>query len=311
MIVTVTPNTGLDQTLIIDHMPFNQARRVKDSMLSMAGKPADASYILGQMGVSSRAMGFAAGTFGEQVTAMLREKGVTPDFVTVGGQTRLNTVIVTTDEHTHTTLTTDTLKVEPDHVSALIARFTAILPSASVVVMGGSLPSSAPQDLYIDLITRAREQNVPVIFDADEPLLSAGLQAHPTFIKPNEHELGHLIGAPVESLDEAYTAGQRIVEQYGTRPIITLGGRGALAFLESGTVFVPPLTVDVISPAGAGDAVLAGLAWAIDAGQPIAEGVKLGIATASAVLMQTGTAVYSVDDQKRLLEQVELVPYPA
>jgi len=72
---------------------------------------------------------------------------------------------------------------------------------------------------------------------------------------------------------------------------------------------IPPLKVDVVSPAGSGDAVLAGLAGSIYRGQPIEEGLRLGFAAATAVVLLPGTADCRRNDVERFLPQIELIPY--
>ena len=69
------------------------------------------------------------------------------------------------------------------------------------------------------------------------------------------------------------------------------------------------LRVKVVNTAGAGDGILAGLAAAMHQGKPIEEGIRLGIAAASAVLLTPGTADCRRSDVDRLLNQVELVPW--
>ena len=149
-----------------------------------------------------------------------------------------------------------------------------------------------------------------MIFDAAEPNLSAGLAARPTFIKPNEHELAALVGRKLKSDAELYEAGREILERLGTQVVITRGKDGALALLNDRSYLVPPIAVEVSSPAGAGDAVLAGLAQALHHDTPLEEGLRLGIAAATAVCLQPGTAAYDVADMERFLPRVELIPYP-
>ena len=42
----------------------------------------------------------------------------------------------------------------------------------------------------------------------------------------------------------------------------------------------------------------------------IEEGLRLGVAAATAVCLQAGTAAYDVEDMRRFLPQVELIHYP-
>ncbi|MCA9883790.1 MAG: 1-phosphofructokinase family hexose kinase [Anaerolineae bacterium] len=308
-IVTLTANTALDQTVFIDSFTPNLTIRARETVLSMAGKPTDASYILGQMGVSSRAMGFVAGVTGETIKNMLATVGVQADFVRASGQSRINTVIIAEADDTHTTITTTSLRVLPEHIDQLRERYAQALDYASCVIMGGSLPTTMSPDFYTEFIRVANENGVPTILDVESENLRAGLKSRPTFIKPNEHELAEFTGQRVDSLETAYAAGQQILKEFGTSSVITLGGRGALAILPDRAYYVPSIPVEVVSPAGAGDAVLAGLALAIERDEAVEEGLRYGIAMASAVVMQPGTAVLDPADARRFMAQVELEPY--
>ncbi len=310
MIVSLTPNTTLDLTVFVPELRTNTTIRATRTYHSMGGKPTDAAWILGRMGVGSLALGLAAGAVGDKVKRMLEDLGVTTDFIEVGGETRINTVIMDEASGEHTTITTASMVVEPAHLAALRERYQAALPSASVVITGGSLPPGMKPAFYADAIKLARARDVPVIFDAAELNLSAGLAARPSFIKPNEHELSALAGRKLQTGAELYEAGREIQEQYGTQVVITMGKDGALAILNKRSYRIPPIAVEVSSPAGAGDAVLAGLAHALHHDRPLEEGLRLGIAAATAVCLQPGTAAYDLADMERFLPQVELIPYP-
>ena len=306
MILTVTPNSAVDQTYFVSSFNKNSTIRASNSILSMAGKAADASFILATLGYETVATGFAAGAVGKIMEGMMRERGAQSDFVQVNGETRLHSVIVDESDHTASTLTTSTLQVLPEHVTMLLQKCETLFKGASCLVTGGTLPKGIKPEFYAELITLARQHGLPVIFDAAEPFLSVGLTASPTYIKPNKDELAQFAGRQVDSLHEAHTIGRSIYERFGTQTIITLGGEGALAILAHTSYWIPALSVDVASPAGAGDAVLAGIAASIERGQPIEEGLRLGIAAAAAVCMMPGTADCRPEDVARLKNEVQL-----
>ena len=310
MILSLTPNTTLDLTVFVPELTTNTTIRATRSYHSMGGKPTDAAWILGRMGVGSLALGLAAGAVGAKVKTMLEALGVTTDFIEVGGETRINTVIMDEATGEHTTITTASMIIEPPHIAALRQRYIEALPAASVVITGGSLPPGMSPAFYADAIELARERQVPVIFDAAEPNLSAGLAARPSFIKPNEHELSALVGHKLQTEAELYAAGCEIMARFGAQLVITMGKDGALAIFEDRSYRIPPIAVEVSSPAGAGDAVLAGLAHALHHHKPLEAGLRLGIAAATAVCLQPGTAAYELADMERFQPQVELIPYP-
>ena len=311
MIVSLTPNTTIDLTVFVERLRTNTTIRATRTVYSLGGKPTDAAWILGRMGVGSLALGLAAGANGEKVKSLLEDFGVRTDFVEAEGETRLNTVIIDESSGEHTTITSASMLVGPAHLKILRERYLAALERATVLITGGSLPPGMKPEFYFDAIDLARKRGVPVIFDAAEPNLSAGLRARPDFIKPNEHELSALAGRKLKTDAELYKAGRELQERYGTQVVITMGKDGALAVLRERSYRIPPIAVEVSSPAGAGDAVLAGLAHAIHHEQPLEEGLRLGVAAATAVCLQPGTAAYELADLQRYRPQVELIPYPS
>lgn len=309
MIVTFTANSTIDLTVYIPALLPDATIRATKAVVSLGGKPTDCSFILGEMGIPSLALGFIAGTTGERVISLLEPKGVTTGFVQVEGETRTNIVIVPEDNTGATTITTTTMSVTPEQLEAGIQVLQSALGRASVLVTGGTLPFGLQPDFYQRMIRMAKLANVPVIFDAAQQNLEAGLQASPDFVKPNRDELSGLVGFTVRTLNEAYRAGRYIIDKFGTQPIITLGGDGALAVLRDRAIYAHALPVTVVSAAGAGDAMLAGIAASIEQGLTLEDGMRLGTAAAAAVCLQPGTAQCNREDIERFLTQVVIEPY--
>lgn len=309
-ILTLTANTTIDLTVFVPRVELNRTLRSTRAVTSLGGKPTDASWILGEIGVPSKALGFAAGLNGRRMEAMLQAKGVITDFDWVDGETRTNVVLIGEDDHTHTTISTTTMSITQEQVERLKQHFLAELADAAVVVLGGTLPAGMTPDFYTEMIAAAKQAGVPVVFDAAEPNLSAGLRSHPDYIKPNRDELAGLVGADILTPEDAYHAGREVLQRYGTCPIITLGSAGTVAVLEDRAYRIPPLPVEVVSAAGAGDGMLAGIAASIYRGEPIEGGLRLGTACASAVCLMPGTADCRREDVERFLPEVRLISYP-
>ena len=273
----------------------------------MGGKATDVSWILGRLGIPTRALGFAAGPNGQRMENMLRERGVETDFVWVDGETRLNTILVV-DGQGQSTITTSTLDVSSGHLSDFLVRYQEALVSASCVVMGGSLPRGVPVDFYAQAIAQAHEHQVPVIFDSSGPSLVAGIQGRPELVKPNLAELGELLGEVPESLEEVQQAAGKIHGEYGVNVIVTLGAEGAIAVFEEGSYFVHPVSVPAVSSAGAGDGVLAGMALAHFRQESPKYGLQHGFALAGAILRTLATADFRPEDYQQLLPQIHIAP---
>jgi len=308
MIVTVTPNTALDHTLFIPALTPNTTIRATHSLMSVAGKATDTAWVLCELGLPSIALGFAAGRLGEQMDTMLRQKGVATDFVWVGGETRLNTVIVCADGSAQTTITVDTMEVNETQVDELRRHYRIALEKATCATLSGSAPKGVPATLYADLIEEAHRQKVPVILDSSGVYLKSGFDSRPTLIKPNREELEHLYGKPCPTPESVLNAAQELLARTGTLIVVTLGADGAIAVLPGRAYRIPALQVKMVSPAGAGDAVVAGLAAALGRRAPLEEGLRLAFAAAGAAVMMPGTADIRKQDVEALLPQVELIP---
>jgi 1-phosphofructokinase family hexose kinase len=309
MIVSVTANTTLDHMLFVPTFEPQRTIRATRSLFSVGGKPTDASWILGEIGINSLALGFAAGTTRHKVEALLHRKNVTTDFIEVDGETRINTVIIVERENWQTTITTNTMSVSPAHLDALMTRYTEALETATVVVLGGTLPHGVPPDFYTTTIKMAKAKGVAVVFDAAEPNLSAGLIAQPDYIKPNRDELSELMQREIGTLADAYHAGRALYDRYGVSTVVTLGADGGLAVLPNRAYFIPTLPIKVASASGAGDGVLAGISLSLHLRQPIEEGLRMGFACAAAVCLMPGTADCRRADVEALLPQIVLMPY--
>jgi 1-phosphofructokinase family hexose kinase len=307
MIITLTPNTGIDHTVQLSSLRLNSTIRAIDSAWGMGGKATDVSWILGRLGVPTRALGFAAGPNGQRMEGMLQERGAETDFVWVEGETRLNTVLVVSGEG-QSTITSSSLKVSPEHISELTVRYQKALKGASCVVIGGSLPQDVPVEFYAKAIAQAHEVRVPVIFDSSGPSLAAGLKGRPELIKPNQAELIELFGYQPVTQQELEQAAQKLQEEFSRNVILTRGADGAIAVFGRSSYFVHPISGPVVSSAGAGDGVLAGMALAYARKESLENGLQHGFALAGAILRTLATADFLIEDYEALLPRIQITP---
>jgi 1-phosphofructokinase family hexose kinase len=309
MILTVTLNPAIDRTYFVKDFSWNRTIRASQSVVGVGGKGTDASCVLGELGYASLALGFAAGDTGRLMNRMMRKHGCKTDFVWVDGETRTNIVIVSSECQCQSTITEPGLQIGMRELEKLKDKFRAALKKASCVLIGGPVPPGLDASIYTELVKQARDAGLPVVLDASGPGLKAGMEGRPTIAKPNIDEIAELYGRPVTTIEEAYKAGRELQDKYGAALVITLGKEGALAVLPGRAYRIPVLQIPVISTAGAGDAVLAGMVVALSTGKPMEDGLRIGFAAASAVCLSSATADCCKADVERLLPQVELVEY--
>ncbi len=308
MILTVTLNTAVDRIFRIARLEPNRTLRSQPVVISPAGKGVCASLVAATLGYPTLALGFIAGASGQWLAAQLRQRGAHTAFVEVEGETRWNIVILGEEDHTHTTLTAEALRVRPEHVQALRQHFADHLDEARCVVFGGSAPADVSPAVIADLIAAARAHKVPVVLDASGEVLRQGIRAAPTWVKPNREELELLSATPVRSPDEALRAAHALQRQFGCNVLASLGEQGAVAVTAAGAWRIAPLRVPVVNPAGAGDAMVAGLALGLAQGWALEESLRWATAAASATVSFLGTAELTREAVLALLPQVQISP---
>ena len=74
MIITATPNTSIDRTLVIPDFNWGKTIRSTEAALGMGGKGTDTSWILGELGIHNLAIGFAAGPTGKLLEKKLQDQ---------------------------------------------------------------------------------------------------------------------------------------------------------------------------------------------------------------------------------------------
>jgi 1-phosphofructokinase len=95
------------------------------------------------------------------------------------------------------------------------------------------------------------------------------------------------------------------MEQYRiTKVVVSMGGDGALYVTGDETIYAEGLKVPVGSTVGAGDSVVAALAFAENSGMSLEEAVRLSTATGAANVMCSGTQAAEYETIRELIPKV-------
>src|SRR5262245_15447990 len=94
MILTLTANPVVDETLTVDALVPGTIHRPGAAHLDPAGKGINVSRMAHRLGWPTIAFGFLAGETGDTVERALELEGVQYHFVRVAGHTRINVTVV-------------------------------------------------------------------------------------------------------------------------------------------------------------------------------------------------------------------------
>lgn len=304
MIYTVTLNPALDKTVEIPGMALDTVNRITEMRTDPGGKGINVSKVIAKLGGESCAVGILGGESGKMLEKLLEGKPFATRFRFVEGQTRTNLKIIDREGHTNTDINEPGLTVTAAELDALLRELLAELRPGDIVVLAGSLPKGAPQDIYRSWTAACKKAGARVFLDADGALLAEGIKAAPHLIKPNDGELSRLAGKKLETLEELTAEGRKLLERGIERVVISLGGRGALYLRKGSTIYAEGLRVPVGSTVGAGDSVVAALAYAEAQGLSEEEAVRLSTAAGAANVMCSGTQAAERSAVEALLPKV-------
>ena len=148
------------------------------------------------------------------------------------------------------------------------------------------------------ILARLDGRGVRCVVDATRALLVNVLPYHPFLIKPNNHELGEIVGRELHT-DEEIAAAARTLQEKGARNVlVSMAGDGALLLDEEGqTHRIGCPKGKVVNSVGAGDSMVAGFVAGYLQSGSYAQSLRLGTACGSATAFSLGLATKEKIDE--------------
>ncbi len=289
MIYTVTLNPAIDKTVVIENFCAGAVNRVGSIREDAGGKSINVSKCLKKLGAETEAVMILAGQTGERLQKMLEALEIRMLSLWTAGENRTNLKIIDPVLGKNTDINEPGPKIDAQLLESLKEKLGDAVAEGDVVVLSGSLPAGVDKDLYARWTTYFQSKGACVYLDADGEAMAKGLAAVPYMIKPNNDELAALLGKPSLTREEMIQAGKRLLAAGIREIVISMGGEGALFVSEDGCFFAPSLQVPVKSTVGAGDSVVAAMAYAKTRNLGREELIRLAVAIGAASVMQSGT----------------------
>lgn len=289
MIYTVTFNPAIDYVVRLDTpLEVGDVNRAAGEDCVLGGKGINVSGVLAELGCKSVALGFVAGETGAWLERGLAAQGIDTDFIHLdNGMTRINVKIKAEQE---TELNGAGPNIPESAMQQLEAKLDALV-DGDVLILAGSIPSSLAQTTYERLLARLQGKGILAVVDATRDLLVNVLQYRPFLIKPNNHELGEIVGRKLGS-DAEIVAAARTLQVKGARNVlVSMAGDGALLLDEHGdTHRIGTPKGKVVNSVGAGDSMVAGFVAGYLQSGSYDTALRLGTACGSATAFSLGLA---------------------
>lgn len=280
MIYTVTFNPSLDYIVSVKDFRPGMTNRTSSELMLAGGKGINVSIVLGNLGIKSTALGFIAGFTGDEIVRRLHNGGINSEFIKINdGISRINIKLKSIDG---TEINGQGPHIDSSHIEQLMNRLRR-LESGDVLVLAGSIPAGISDNIYKDIMDMLKDKGVQIVVDATSRLLTNVLEYNPFFIKPNQHELGDIFNATLNTQEEVIPYALELKKMGAVNVCVSMGGKGAILVADDGNVYKAKAPDGILkNSVGAGDSLVAGFLSGWIEKKDYEYAFRKGVATGSA-----------------------------
>lgn len=307
MIITVTMNPAIDKTVDLAHFDHGGLNRLSNTMMDAGGKGINVSKTIRELGGETIATGFIGGSGGVLIENALSELGIQTDFVVIKNDIRTNMKVVESNGIV-TELNEPGPVIHKEELNVLTEKLVSYAKEDTLFIFAGSIPNGIDTAIYKTLIEKVKEKGAKVFLDADGELFINAIEAKPDIIKPNQHEIEKYFKMDqCANEKELLDMGNKLLDKGIHMVTISLGHMGALFLTKEQKLKCPGVKVEAHSTVGAGDAMVAALAYGLDQGLGLEECVKLSMATSAGAVTTKGTKPPKRELVDELMKKVKVV----
>jgi 1-phosphofructokinase len=280
MITAVSLNPAMDKLVKVSAFTYGGMNRVIEKKTQASGKGVNVAVAARQLGAKVTCAGFNFESGARDVDERLRDEGIEGRFILCPGALRVNTKILDLSAGRVTEINEPGEKVERDSVDRLFSLVGELSEKSTVMAFCGSVPAGCGTDLYARLIKSVR--GCRTILDAEGELFLRGIEAAPDLVKPNLYELEIAAKRKLATRGEIINACSLFFDRGIKAAAVSMGGDGAMLVTPDSAWYAPALRVPIRSTVGAGDAMVAGLAAAMEKQLTYPDMLRWGVAAATA-----------------------------
>jgi len=304
-IVSLSLNPAIDLTYEIPDLKHDQKTRATKTYYDPGGTGINVGRALEKLQANSYTCCITAGKMGEFLHSMLAQELNNVSTLQVTGETRINTTLIQQQPQHQYGINAAGPTVTPKQLDQIIKQFLTLCQQG-IGVLTGSLPPGITDNSYQIINSALKHQGGRCIIDAPVAVMKKALQSQPFLIKPNHHELEALCNKTLSSIEQVAAEARDIVNQGTSYVCVSLAENGAILTGPNKTYYCNSPKINIHSTVGAGDSLVAGLAYAFSQNQAPEQALKFAVACGAGTAMQAGTQLFNVNDLDNLSEQITI-----
>ncbi|MDO4473215.1 MAG: ribokinase [Eubacteriales bacterium] len=261
------------------------------------GKGANQVYTIGKLGGDVAMIGAVGDdSFGDMLIDNLENVGVNVEGIErISGGTTGQAFIPVDESGENSIIVIGGTNGQVDE--AILKKYEYLMDEADIVVMQQEIPLTT----VMAAKQMAMEKGKTIIVDpAPAAAMPDEFWDGIDYIKPNETELGILIGKELSTQEEYKEAAQEMLRKGVKKLLVTLGSKGCLIVSSEGEEFIPANKVKAVDTTAAGDTFTGAFAVALSQGKSEKEAITFA-QKASAIAVTRKGAQASVPTLEEVL----------
>ncbi len=297
-IVTLTLNPAFDIHCRAERFLQGHENLAQITHRQAGGKGVNISRALTQNGIENTALLVLGQENGGDFLKSL--ESIAYRQITVPGRIRQNITIHTVSGE-ETRLSFPGFSAEPALCDQIGQLLREICDRDTVVTMTGRITDGLDIRKVKQMLSAL---GVRLVIDSRSFCLDDLRQMKPWLIKPNQEEISHYLGEPVESMEQVLHQARKLHAEGIQNVMISMGGDGALLVCDEGAFVATPPQVVVRSTIGAGDSSISGFLAAGETDAAIR--LRTAVAYGTAACMTEGTLPPRPEDIQSIFDKIKI-----
>lgn len=285
--ITVIGSLNMDMVIDVDHMPaVGETLLAGHVTLIPGGKGANQAYTAGKLGADVTILGAVGNdTYGDSLCESLKSAGVhTEHLLRLDHVSTGNAIITVNKEGNNSIIVIQGANKLVD--CGYIDQKMDIIRESDIVIFQLEIPL----ETVVYAAKKAKELGKMVILDPApaQPNLPDELMQCVDLVKPNETELGILLGQP-DAKERLSESADRILARGAENALVSLGGSGAYLKGADGSEHrFYTQDVEVVDTTAAGDSFTAAVAVSLAKGADLVSAIEFADKVATIVVTKKG-----------------------
>lgn len=306
MILILTLNPLLERRFHYKNISLNSVNRNGTITYQAGGKGINVSRQLKKLGIESYNIFFSGGASGKLIRELVRKENLDFTSIHIEQETRQAAIIISEEDKKIYSFFSSNPEVSDNEISQMKLTIQKMLSNCEMVIISGSSPSVAAEDIVSFTITEANKLDKISICDFYGESLEKIFDLSPTIIHNNYDEIKNYIKNDINDEQTVLSLLDSFYKKNIKRVYITNGASPSYAQNFNYVYKVFPPEIDYVDSTGSGDAFVAGLIYGWKKGDVFESSLKYSTALASANAMSFDVCNVDKNSFSSLIDKVKV-----